>query len=257
MTRHIPFEGIHNFRDFGGYPTADGGRMATGRYYRSASHHMASDADLDRLSGLGLAVIVDLRQPAEREREPSRRWPGFAVQVVDNPEAELRPDFHGQIADADLSPQWFRDHAIDFYSRAPYEPRHVDLFRRYFQALAGTEGALLVHCAAGKDRTGLICALTHHVAGVHPDDILADYLLTNDDARMAERIAFIGEWMEQQHGRRASDEALRIGISVDAAYLERAFATIAERQGSLDAYLGDTLGIDGEARERLRRKLLA
>lgn len=257
MTRHIDFDGIQNFRDFGGYATACGGRMASGRFFRSASHHRASDADLARLADMGLSVIVDLRQPSEREREPSRRWDGFAAEVVENAQDEATTDFHGQVQTADLSPVWFFDHAIDFYGRAPYEPRHVDLFRRYFGALAEKDGGILVHCAAGKDRTGLICALTHHVAGVGRDDILADYLLTNDPDRQAARVAFIGDWFEKSQGRRPSDDALRIAISVDAAYLERAFATIEARDGSLDAYLEETLQVGPELRERIRARLLS
>ena len=257
MTRHIDFDGIQNFRDFGGYPTASGGRMAQGRYFRSANHHRASDADLGRLAALGLSVIVDLRQPSEREREPSRRWNGFAAELVENAAPETTVDFHGQVQTADLSPAWFFDHAIDFYGRAPYEPRHVDLFRRYFRALAASDGGLLVHCAAGKDRTGLICAFTHHVAGVHRDDIFADYLLTNDPQRQARRIAFYGDWFEKTQGRRPSDEALRIAVSVDAAYLERAFAAIEAEQGSLDVYLEETLQVDPQLRERIRARLLA
>jgi protein tyrosine/serine phosphatase len=257
MMRHIDFDGIHNFRDFGGYPTACGGRVARGRFYRSASHHRASDADLARLAALGLSVIVDLRQPSEREREPSRRWAGFSAAVVENGEAETTVDFHGQVKTADLSEKWFFDHALEFYGRAPYEPRHVDLFRRYFRALAAAEGGLLVHCAAGKDRTGLICALTHHIAGVHRDDIFEDYLLTNAPERQADRVALVGQWLEAAYGKRPSDEALRIAVSVNAAYLERAFAAIEARQGSLDAYLDETLEVGPALRERLRERLLA
>ena len=257
MTRHMDFDGIQNFRDFGGYATACGGRMARGRFFRSASHHRAADADLERLATLGLSVIVDLRQPSEREREPSRRWDGFCAEVVENAEQETTVDFHGQVRSADLSAAWFYDHAIEFYDRAPYEPRHVDLFRRYFRALAKTDGGLLVHCAAGKDRTGMICALTHHIAGVHRDDILADYLLTNDAERLAPRIAFVGEWFEKSQGRRPSDEALQIAVSVDAAYLERAFDAIKAQHGSLDAYLEEMLEVDPALRERIRARLLA
>jgi protein tyrosine/serine phosphatase len=257
MTRHIDFDAIQNFRDFGGYPTASGGRMPTGRFFRSANHHRASDADLERMRALGISVIVDLRQPSEREREPSRRWEGFAAEVVENGEAEQHTDFHTQVQSADLSPAWFFAHSQDFYARAPYEPRHVDLFRRYFQALVRSEGPLLVHCAAGKDRTGLICAFTHHVAGVHRDDMIEDYLLTNDERRMAGRMAFIGNWMERAHGRRPCDEALRIAVSVHPSYLEAAFGAIEERQGSLDAYLEEILGLDPALRAQVREKVLA
>jgi protein tyrosine/serine phosphatase len=256
MTRHIDFDGIQNFRDFGGYPTACGGRMPSGRFFRSANHHRASDADLARLSALGLGVIVDLRQPSEREREPSRRWEGFSVPVVENGEAELHTDFHSQASNAELSADWFFRHSQDFYARAPFEPRHIDLFRRYFQALAENDGAILVHCAAGKDRTGLICALTHHVAGVHRDDMIADYLLTNDEARMPARMAFVGHWMERAYGRRPPDEALRVAVSVHPSFLEGAFAAIEAQQASIDAYLEGTLGLTPALRARVREKVL-
>lgn len=257
MTRHIDFDGIHNFRDFGGYATASGRRLKGGRLYRSAAHNRASDADLDRLRQLGLAVIVDLRQPNEREREPSRRWDGFACQVVENDLSEAHLSFEELVRDSDLSADWFYAHSSDFYERAPYEARHVDLFRRYFRALAESDGAMLVHCAAGKDRTGLICALTHHLAGVHRDDMLQDYLLTNDEARMADKIAFIGPFFERHLGRRPTDEALRVAVGVHPDYLQRAFAVIEARDGSVDGYLERTLGLDAPLRERLQDRILA
>src|SRR5262249_22097652 len=84
MSRHIDFEGIENFRDFGGYDTAQGRPLGRGLLYRSANHAYATDADLKRMAELGLAAIVDLRRPEERTREPSRRWPGFGAAVVEN-----------------------------------------------------------------------------------------------------------------------------------------------------------------------------
>jgi len=256
MTRHLDFDGIHNFRDFGGYATGSGRRLKGARLYRSANHHRASDADLDRLRGLGLAVIVDLRQPDERQREPSRRWEGFDCAVVENDLSEDHLSFEQLVRSSDLSAAWFREHCLGFYARAPYEPRHVDLYRRYFLALADSDGGVLVHCAAGKDRTGLICALTHHVAGVHRDDMLDDYLLTNDDARIAAKIAFIGGFLERLTGKRPTEEALRIAVGVHADYLQRAFQVIEARDGSLDGYLEKTLGIDAALRERLQDRLL-
>jgi protein-tyrosine phosphatase len=257
MTRHLDFDGIHNFRDFGDYATASGRRLQRGRLFRSANHNKASDADLGRLRELGLAVIVDLRQPNERQREPSRRWDGFACEVVENDLSEQHLSFEELVRDSNLSADWFYAHSRDFYERAPYEPRHVDLFRRYFRALAESDGAILVHCAAGKDRTGLICALTHHLAGVHRDDMLQDYLLTNDAARLAAKIEFLGPFFERVLGRRPTDEALRVAVGVHPDYLQRAFAVIDERDGSLDGYLERTLELDEPLRERLQERILA
>ena len=79
MTRHVDFEKIENFRDFGDYPTRHGRRMPKGRFYRSANHHSASAEDLAVLSRLSPSHIVDLREKVERDREPSARWPGFKL----------------------------------------------------------------------------------------------------------------------------------------------------------------------------------
>lgn len=257
MTRHIAFEGIENFRDFGGYATACGRGVKTGVLYRSGHHAAASDADLARLADLGIGVIVDLRRPNERENWPSRRWPGFGAHVVDNDAAqEHMAEWLEFLAGSDLSVESFRSYMLDYYRAAPFHPRYVDLYSRYFRALAETDGAVLVHCAAGKDRTGVICALTHHVAGVHPDDIVEDYLLTNDPVRLAVRAEAVRPMIHEHTGRTITDAALRYAIGVEAEFLETSFAAMRERHGSVDAYLEAELGLGSKLREQVRERVL-
>src|SRR5579863_10562569 len=80
--RILDLEGVLNFRDYGDYATAAGARIRPGRLYRSAHHGRATDADLEAIAALDIAVVVDLRRPNERDREPSRRPPGFTGQVI-------------------------------------------------------------------------------------------------------------------------------------------------------------------------------
>ena len=256
MTRHIDFEGIENFRDFGGYDAAGGQTVKRGLLYRSANHAYASEADLARMADLGLAAIVDLRRSEERAREPSKRWPGFGAAVVENDILSDHADWAVAMKDADVNAQWFLDDGMAYYRRAPFEARHIDLFRRYFHTLADTDGAVVVHCAAGKDRTGLICALTHHILGVGANDIMADYLLTNDEARMARKMAFLGPWLRDTVGKAVDEAGLRVAVSVNADYLETAFSVIRQAHGSLDGYLTDVLGVDAPLRARLQARLL-
>jgi protein-tyrosine phosphatase len=257
MSRHVRFDSIDNFRDFGDY-AAGPGRLKRGLLYRSAHQARASDADLQKLADLGLGVIVDLRRPNERERDPSRRWEGFAAQVIENDIGQDTADEWATfIAGSDLTVGSFRDYMLDYYRHAPFQRRHIDLYTRYFRALAESDGAILVHCAAGKDRTGIICALTHHVAGVHDDDIQADYLLTNEPERLAARLPMIREVVREATGRIASDEALMTAMRVEAEYLAEAFAAIRQAHGSLDGYLDDALGLDAELRERIHDRVLA
>ena len=143
------------------------------------------------------------------------------------------------------------------YRHAPFQRRHIDLYQRYFRALAESEGPILVHCAAGKDRTGIICALTHHVAGVNADDIVADYLLTNDPERLTNRLPMIRQVVLDAAGRVADDAALMTAMRVEAEYLDEAFAAMVEQNGSLDRYLDDVLRLDPGLRGRLHERLLA
>ncbi|MET0272084.1 MAG: tyrosine-protein phosphatase [Phenylobacterium sp.] len=257
MTRRIAFEGIDNFRDFGDY-AAGQKRLKRGLLYRAAHQSRATDADLAALRDLGISLIVDLRRPNEREREPSRRWDGFAAEVVESNIGQATLDeWQSFIATSDLSEQSFRDYMLEYYRLAPHEPRHIDLYRRYFRGLAQTEGAVLVHCAAGKDRTGIICALTHHIAGVHEDDIVEDYLLTNDHERLTARAPVMIEMIREQHGKAPSEAAALVAMSVEAAYLERAFEVMREQHGSLDGYLDQVLGLDADLRGRIHDRILA
>ena len=258
MTRHIAFEAIENFRDFGDY-AAGPRRLKSGLLYRSASQSRATDADLEQMAGLGLSVIVDLRRANEREREPSRRWDGFAAEVIENDIGQDTADeWSTFIAASDLSVGAFTDYMMDYYRAAPTQRRHIDLYTRYFRALAETEGPILVHCAAGKDRTGIICALTHHVAGVHDDDILADFLLTNNHERMVARLPTMREHVTlASGGRTPSDEALITAMRVEAEYLDEAFRVMREAHGSLDGYLDQVLGLDADLRGRIHDRLLS
>ena len=258
MTRHIRLEAVENFRDFGDYPTAAGRRMKKGRLYRSASHGRATDADLTAIEALQIAVIVDLRRPGERERDPSRRPAGFSGQVIVNDEGEAHGDdpWWSFVKACDLSEEAFRGYLTNYYREAPFAARHIDLFSRYFRALAAAEGPVLIHCAAGKDRTGVLAALTHHIAGVGQDDILADYLLTNNPERMAARGPMIAQMIAAETGRAPTDAAIRAAIGVEAEYLAEAFRAIEAERGSIDAYLEAVLGVDADLRAALEARLL-
>lgn len=257
MSRLLPFEGIENFRDFGDY-VAGQRRLKKGLLYRSAHQAEATDADLARLAELGLAVVVDLRRSNERQSQPSRRWSGFAAEVIENDIGQEHADeWHEFIMGSDLTAESFRRYMLSYYDGAPHAKRHIDLYSRYFQTLARTEGAVLVHCAAGKDRTGILCALTHHVAGVHDDDIVADYLLTNNPERMEKRLPTIRARIAENTGRQPDDAALMTAMRVEAEYLERAFAAMRAQHGSIDGYLDQALGLTPELRGRIHDRLLA
>ena len=142
------------------------------------------------------------------------------------------------------------------YRRFAFEPPHVAVFRRYFATLAEHDGAVLIHCAAGKDRTGLLAALTLHLLDVEPDDIVTDYLATNIGADVEARLPPLAAHFEKLLGRTVPAESLRTMLTADPTWLAAAFAAITDRCGSVDAYLVDTLGVDAARRKAIRDRLI-
>ena len=256
MTRVIMTEGVDNLRDFGGYATACGRGLKTGLLYRSANHQRATDADLEALAALELAVIVDLRRAEERQRFPSRRHPAFSGRVIDNDIGDADHGWEEMLRGREPTVELFRSHSLDWYRRAAFEPRHIDLFTRYFDALARADGPVLIHCAAGKDRTGLLAALTHHLAGVHRDDMLDDYLMTNRLDLHSRRGKVIAALIADYTGMVPSDAALRAAMGVEASDLQLAIASIEDRCGSLDAYIEQVLQVDGSKRAAFEARYL-
>lgn len=129
------------------------------------------------------------------------------------------------------------------------------MIRRYLADLAENKGRTLVNCMAGKDRTGITVAMLHLAVGVHRDDIIEDYLLTNTAGNPDARIAAGARTIRHITGQ-VDHDVLRVMLGVEPEYLESAFASIEEECGSIDAYLETRLGVDGALRERLRAALV-
>jgi protein tyrosine/serine phosphatase len=252
--RILPLEGVNNFRDYGGYAVVGGGRVKRGVLWRSAQHVAASDADLEVIAGLGLATVTDLRGDSERTLNPCRRHPSFAAQVLHCDGETTGLASHFDAAAGVLTEQDARAAMCRLYAEMPYRPNLIAVLRRHFAAVAAGDGASLVHCFAGKDRTGFSVALMHHVLGVHPDDARADYLLTN--------VAMAGRQFRGNAGQDASkyagmsEAASKALGGVSAEFLDTAFAATRASHGSVDGYLADVLGVDDAMCERLLQALL-
>ncbi|MDY6923216.1 MAG: tyrosine-protein phosphatase [Pseudomonadota bacterium] len=252
------FDALDNFRDYGDYASAAGRRIAGGRLFRSAHHARASEADLERLAGLGLAAVVDLRRPGERRDQPSRRPPGFAGRIIESSHDDGAEAPHITfLKTADLTIDAGRRFMTDTYRELAFDPAHLDLFSRYFRILGEAEGPVLIHCAAGKDRTGLLAALTHHLLGVHRDDMVEDYLLTNAAVDMAGRAPGIARQLETMTGRPVAHDAVVAFLGVEPVYLDTAMDEIAARHGSVESYLEQALGVDAALRDRIGERLTA
>lgn len=255
--RVLPLTGVHNFRDYGGYSVACGGTVKSDLLWRSAHHQDASDEDLEAIDALNLATVVDLRGDPEREAHPCRRSSNFTAKVLfaGGTTAGLAP--HLAAAKEGINAATVYDRMIDTYTDMPYRPALVATMRMYFAALAEQDSASLVHCVAGKDRTGLTVAVLHNLLGVHQDDAMEDYLLTNSAGNIEARIAQGASHLRDRYAWEISDDAVRTMMSVEPEYLRTAFRAIDSSHGTVEAYAEDVLGVDASMRERLRERLIA
>ncbi|MGE3692777.1 MAG: tyrosine-protein phosphatase [Novosphingobium sp.] len=260
----LELEGVHNFRDHGGWAVAGGGRLKRGMLWRSGEHADASAADLAKIASLGLANVFDLRSGTERAARPCRRPEGFSGQVHINDDDIRQQAPHvvaakgaakAQSSTLRGDPETARAGMRTAYTSFPFRPKLVAMIRLYLEVLARGEGPSLINCMAGKDRTGIAVAVLHLAAGVHPDDAIADYVLTNTAGNLEARIAAGARSIAAVSGE-VDEAALRVVMGVEPEYLEAAFAGMRERNGSIDGYLREVVGVDDALRARLREHLV-
>jgi protein-tyrosine phosphatase len=184
--RLVALEAVHNFRDLGGYATADGRTTLWRTLYRADGLYRLTPADVTALEPLGLRTVIDLRSPPELDERG--RFPVDAHPVVFHhlPIVD-RTWAHGD------APEYERDEDFLIWAYQDMLTVGAPRFARAFEVLA-EPGALpaVFHCAAGKDRTGLLAALLLGSLGVSHDDIVADYALT------VEGMARFREWAARE-----------------------------------------------------------
>jgi protein-tyrosine phosphatase len=251
QNRVILFDGIHNFRDYGGYTARDGARLKSGMLFRSSQHKDATAYDLAQVGVIGLATVIDLRGDSERRRFPCPRPTGFDAAVLCSSGETTGIAPHIEAADRDRSVEETRSAMERSYALMPFRENLVDIFRQYFAALADGSGPSLIHCLAGKDRTGISVALLHKLVGVHADDIMSDYLLTNSAGNVEARIAAGAASV----GRKMSEDTMRMLMSVQPEWLDAAFAAMTERHGSASGYARDVLDVTDVQRARIEAAL--
>lgn len=259
MQKSDPFlitEGIHNFRDFGGWLGADGRQVRTGLLYRSGQHVEASDADLAAIDALDIRTVIDLRGEGERARNPCRRVEGWDGDVLFYEGETSSSPPHMDITPETTTAEFARERMLAVYTRMPVNPAMQTMFARYLRALVERDGASLVHCFAGKDRTGIAATLVLHILGVSEADQRAEFLRTNDAPTIDVLRRQSVPGIEARLGRTLDEEGIRALLEVHGDYLDRFHAIVNESYGSLDAWLEAEIGVDDALREALRERYL-
>jgi protein-tyrosine phosphatase len=248
--RLLSFSGAKNFRDLGGYQTADGRTVRWGMLYRSDSLHKLNAGDIKRLSALSLDRIIDFRSEMETKREPDRlpgEWTGRLVEIpildsTTQATQESRKEFLRNLKNIDPI-QYMNQMNIELATK--FTPQMKQFIG---EVLSANGKPILFHCAAGKDRTGFAAAILLRALGVPQEVVLQDYQLTNQYLEKGYAMALT--LMRLVKGKTFS---VSIGKFMQAhpEYLGAAFASIDQQYGSFDGYLSQGLGLAKHDTERL------
>jgi len=234
--RRLSLEGAYNTRDIGGYQTIAGGVVQRGRFLRADGLHRLTAQDQDKITAYGIDTIIDLRHDQEL--------------------AAKRNVFAGS-------------ERIAYYNLSLINPAHASLYeirtlgdmyvhilddcgavlREVFARLAEARGGALFHCAAGKDRTGVVAALLLALAGVEPAQIVGDY------AETERNLAPIMAELRADRPSVIPEEAYEQYLGSAPIHMEQMLAHLAQRYRDAQAYLY-AIGLTMPQLETLQRKLL-
>jgi protein-tyrosine phosphatase len=239
--RHLALQGASNFRDLGGYPTADGRTTRWRQIFRSNHLGQLTAADVEIVRALGVRSAFDFRGVEERAAGVCvvNEIAVHSLPIEPTVVAALRAELARGSLTAPVALELMRE------SYRNYVRHNTASFRNLFGHLLEDRAPLVIHCTAGKDRTGFASALILHALGVADEVIAEDYLLTN------------------QHYKRDATAAIdlpedvrnAIG-NVEASYLAAAFEAVSTEYGDLETYLRDGLKLGTPEQTALKARYL-
>lgn len=233
MDRHIPFDTLHNFRDLGGYRTADGLRVRPGRLYRADSlGKLTKDTpDWNRFLSLSVGTVIDLRHPWEADTrgrvpaDPSFTYHNLSIEHRPYDQAALTPD-------VDPGP-YLAERYLEVAEDGTKE------IATALELIARAQGPLAFHCASGKDRTGQLAALVLSLLNIPDETIIFDFTLTE-----LATPALLSDWRARHEGRSPTWPAFgRAPASVMRLFLK----SLRARHGSVESYVTQALGLNAAA----------
>jgi protein-tyrosine phosphatase len=235
--RHLNLQGASNFRDLGGYAAGDGRTVRWRQIFRSNHLGHVTEADVEILRGLGVKSAFDFRGLEEREAAVCgvKEIAVHSLPIEPTVVAALRARLAGGSLSSADAQEIMRD------SYRSYVRHNTHSFRALFAHLLEDRAPLVIHCTAGKDRTGFACALILHALGVPGDVIAEDYLLTNRFYRR-----------DPNSSTDLPDDVRQAIGSVEASFLAAGFDAVRADYGDLESYFSD--GLNLRARERAQFK---
>ena len=240
-SRHLNLAGASNFRDLGGYAAGDGRRLRWRQLFRSNHLGHLTEDDIKVVRGLGVRSAFDFRGVQERVAAACvvDEIAVHSLPIEPTVVALLRAKLQARALSSADALEIMRD------SYRGYVRTNTHSFRELFSHLLEDKAPLVIHCTAGKDRTGFACALILHALGV-PDQVISeDYLLTNRFYRRDPNSA----------PDLPADVRQAIG-SVETSFLAAGFDAVNAQYGDLESYFREGLGLGTSERTELKKRLL-
>jgi protein-tyrosine phosphatase len=253
MERRLGMHGTPNFRDFGGYPTVDGKAVKWGYLFRSGQLSSLSEHDLELLGSLELGLVCDFRRQEEQDGDPSR-LPGHqppriaSLPIIPGSNARFFEQAEGKMADRQAMFDFMLDINRDFVEAQA--PTYARMFR---EILHEPDTRFLVHCAAGKDRTGFAAAIILLALGVSRDVVMRDYMLTGFYFHPDKEIDRLRQKYQMQQ---LDAQSILPMLEVHEGYLARALLAIDQSYPNVEVYLEEALGVGPQELQQLRAQYL-
>ncbi len=244
----LEFDGLQNARDI------SYGNIKEGRLIRSEALSGLSDADVQKLQNMNLKAIIDLRT-SEEAQIPDREVPGatyYHLPILSGKALGVTREegTTEEIARGAAANQGIPD-MCDTYKQFVSEDTR-ESWTKIFDLFADTEeGAILWHCTAGKDRCGLVAAAIEHCLGISDEQIMGDYMLTNEHPVMPPQLAAIEQMLPE-----SQKQAFKDLFIAKEDYLNSALDAMNENYGSFDGFLERVCGVDDAKKERIRENYL-
>jgi protein-tyrosine phosphatase len=243
--RHLAWDGCLNVRDLGGHPTEDGGETRFGAVVRADSVRQLSEEGWAALTEYGVSRIVDLRMDAERAEDPEGEPPVEVLHLSFFDESD--EEAWREVDAASLAAPDFETATRDVY--LIFLERFRENVAHALKSVADApEGAVVVHCAGGKDRTGLVTAFLLKVAGVSDEHIAEDYAISEE--RLKSRH---DRWLADAESDEERERLRRIVVTPRESMLG-VLQELEHRYGSIEGYL-KAGGLSDDDIARIRRRL--
>lgn len=256
-------EKVPNMRDLGGMKTADGKVIKCGLLIRSEQLYYASENDKELLKSIPLKQIFDFRNTKEVNEKPDPLLDGcenLHLPIIDEStllswESRRSKEAKKQIEETQNNSETVINKMCEMYRNLIRAPYSCSQYSKFLKGVLDTHGTVLWHCTLGKDRCGWGSVLVETVLGVSKEDIIEDYLYTNECLK--DELVKYFEKKNITPSMIKQNSLMTAVVEARTEYIMAAFDEVEKLYGSMDAYLKDGLGVDENMIARFREKYLA